>query len=140
MAQPRHRCCSVTGTWPDPRLNDGSRRTRACHLRFCARLRGKFLRPTHRFAWKAHIGVDNGTKLAHTVLASAANVAYNNGLPWLLHGSSQARAQESTLNRSTLRSFMRGRRTHRIARIAVAARRTPLTRLRRRGNTAKMGV
>lgn len=29
-------------------MDNGSRMTRECHVRFCERLRGKFLRPTHR--------------------------------------------------------------------------------------------
>lgn len=35
---------------------------------------------------KAHIGVDSRTKLVHTVLASAANVADCHALQYLLHG------------------------------------------------------
>ena len=35
---------------------------------------------------KAHIGVDSRTKLVHTVLASAANVADCLALQYLLHG------------------------------------------------------
>ncbi len=38
------------------------------------------------FGMKAHIGVDSKTKLIHTVLASAANVADSLALPHLLHG------------------------------------------------------
>ena len=38
------------------------------------------------FGMKAHIGVDSRTKLVHTVLASAANVADVHALPHLLHG------------------------------------------------------
>ncbi len=38
------------------------------------------------FGMKAHIGVDSRTKLIHTVLASAANVADVDALPYLLHG------------------------------------------------------
>lgn len=38
------------------------------------------------FGMKAHIGVDSRTKLIHTVLASAANVADVHALPHLLHG------------------------------------------------------
>ena len=38
------------------------------------------------FGMKAHIGVDSRTKLIHTVLASAANVADVAALPHLLHG------------------------------------------------------
>jgi len=38
------------------------------------------------FGMKAHIGVDSKTKLVHTVLASAANVADRDALPYLLHG------------------------------------------------------
>jgi IS5 family transposase len=38
------------------------------------------------FGMKAHIGVDSKTKLIHTILASAANVADSLALPHLLHG------------------------------------------------------
>ena len=38
------------------------------------------------FGMKAHFGVDSKTKLIHTVLASAANVADGEALPYLLHG------------------------------------------------------
>ncbi len=38
------------------------------------------------FGMKAHVGVDSKTKLVHTVLASAANVADRDALPYLLHG------------------------------------------------------
>lgn len=38
------------------------------------------------FGMKAHIGVDSKTRLVHTVLASAANVADRDALPYLLHG------------------------------------------------------
>ena len=39
------------------------------------------------FGMKAHLGVDSGEKLVHTVLASAANVADKQALPYLLHGN-----------------------------------------------------
>jgi len=39
------------------------------------------------FGMKAHVGVDSQTKLIHTVLASAANVADRDALPYLLHGN-----------------------------------------------------
>jgi IS5 family transposase len=38
------------------------------------------------FGMKAHVGVDSKTKLIHTILASAANVADREALPYLLHG------------------------------------------------------
>lgn len=38
------------------------------------------------FGMKAHVGVDSKTKLIHTILASAANVADRDALPYLLHG------------------------------------------------------
>ena len=38
------------------------------------------------FGMKAHVGVDSKTKLIHTILASAANVADAHALPYLLHG------------------------------------------------------
>jgi transposase, IS5 family len=39
------------------------------------------------FGMKAHIGVDSKTKLIHTILASAANVADSLAWPHLLHGN-----------------------------------------------------
>lgn len=38
------------------------------------------------FGMKAHVAVDSRTKLIHTILASAANVADSDALPYLLHG------------------------------------------------------
>lgn len=38
------------------------------------------------FGMKAHVGVDSKSKLIHTILASAANVADKDALPHLLHG------------------------------------------------------
>jgi len=38
------------------------------------------------FGMRAHVGVDSRTKLIHTVLVSAANVADREALPYLLHG------------------------------------------------------
>lgn len=38
------------------------------------------------FGMKAHVGVDSRSKLIHTILASAANVADVEALPYLLHG------------------------------------------------------
>ena len=35
-------------------MDNGSRMTRECHVRFCERLRGQFPRPTHHFGMKAH--------------------------------------------------------------------------------------
>ncbi len=40
---------------------------------------------------KAHVAVDSGTKLIHTVLVSAANVADRDALPYLLHGNDETR-------------------------------------------------
>jgi transposase, IS5 family len=60
--------------------------TRECHVRFYERLRGKFPRPTHHFGMKAHVGVDSKTKVIHSVVATAANVADCTVLPDLLHG------------------------------------------------------
>lgn len=34
--------------------------TGECHVRFCERLRGKILRPTHHFGMKAHIDAESG--------------------------------------------------------------------------------
>ncbi len=39
------------------------------------------------FGMKAHVGVDSKSKLIHTILASAANVADKEALPHLLHGN-----------------------------------------------------
>ena len=60
--------------------------TRECHVRFCERLRGKFLRPTHHFGMKAHIGVDAESGLVHTVIGTAANVNDVTQAGALLHG------------------------------------------------------
>ncbi len=49
------------------------------------------------FGMKAHIGVDSRTKLIHTVLASAANVADCLALRYLLHG----KRRESGVIRAT---------------------------------------
>ena len=38
------------------------------------------------FGMKAHVGMDSAEKLVHTVLASAANIADRDALPYLLHG------------------------------------------------------
>src|SRR5689334_8950675 len=81
-----YRRCSITGALPEHRLDDGSRMTRECHVRFCERLRGKVLRPTHHFGMKAHIGVDAESGLVHTVIGTSGNVndvVLANGL---LHG------------------------------------------------------
>ena len=43
------------------------------------------------FGMKAHVGVDSRSKLIHTILASAANVADIEALPYLLHGGGDAR-------------------------------------------------
>ena len=63
--------------------------TRECHVRFCERLRGKFLRPTHHFGMKMHIAVDSRTGLAHSAVVTAANVHDKHPLPKLLHGNEQ---------------------------------------------------
>ena len=60
--------------------------TRECHVRFCERLRGKFLRPTHHFGMKVHIGVDSQSGLVHSASVTAANVHDSQQLPNLLHG------------------------------------------------------
>lgn len=60
--------------------------TRECHVRFCERLGAKFLRPTHHFGMKAHIGVDVESGLVHTVTTTAANVADVVEIGKLLHG------------------------------------------------------
>jgi len=61
--------------------------TRECHVRFCERLRGKFLRSTHHFGMKAHIRVDSQTKLIHSAAVTAANVHDSQLLEDLLHGA-----------------------------------------------------
>jgi IS5 family transposase len=38
------------------------------------------------FGMKAHVGVDSRTKLIHTILVSAANVADSLAMPHFLHG------------------------------------------------------
>ncbi|WP_336512770.1 transposase, partial [Stutzerimonas kunmingensis] len=68
------------------RLDNGSRMTRGCHVRFCERLRGQFPRPTHHFGMKAHIGVDDESGLVHSVVGTAANVADITQVDKLLHG------------------------------------------------------
>ena len=60
--------------------------TRECHVRICERLEVKLLRPTRHFGMKAHVGVDSKTKMIHSVVATAANVADSTVLPELLHG------------------------------------------------------
>jgi IS5 family transposase len=59
---------------------------REFHVRFCERLRGKFLRPTHHFGMKAHIGVDAESGLVHTVRSTAGNVNDVVEANSLLHG------------------------------------------------------
>ena len=63
--------------------------TRECHVRFCERLRGKLLRPTHHFGMKAHIGVDADSGLVHTVIGTAANVNDVTQAGALLHGEEE---------------------------------------------------
>ena len=60
--------------------------TRECHVRFCERLRGKFLRPTHHFGMKAHVGVDSESKVIHSVVVTPANTADCKVMGQLLHG------------------------------------------------------
>ncbi len=60
--------------------------TRECHVRFCERLRGQFLWPTHLFGMKAHIGADAESGLVHSVVGTAANVADVTQVDKLLHG------------------------------------------------------
>ena len=64
----------------------GQRQQRECHVRFCERLRGQFLWPTHHFGMKAHIGVDDESGLVHSVVGTAANVADITQVDKLLHG------------------------------------------------------
>jgi IS5 family transposase len=60
--------------------------TRECHVRFCERLRGKFLRPTHHFGMKCHIGVDADSGLVHSVRGTAGSVNDVVEANSLLHG------------------------------------------------------
>jgi len=60
--------------------------TRECHVRFCERLWGQFLRSTHHFGMKAHIGVDAESGLVHHVVGTAANVADVTQVDKVLHG------------------------------------------------------
>ena len=80
------RCCFATGKSQVRRLDNGSRMTRECHVRFCERLRGKFPRPTHHFGMKLHIGADSHSGLVHSASVTAANVHDSQELPNLLHG------------------------------------------------------
>lgn len=68
-------------------MDNGSRMTRECHVRFCERLRGQFLWPTHHFGMKAHIGADAESGLVHHVHGTAANVADVTEVAHLLHGA-----------------------------------------------------
>jgi len=63
--------------------------TRECHVRFCERLRGQFLWPTHHFGMKAHIGVDADSGLVHSVHATAANESDVAHTHELLHGEEE---------------------------------------------------
>jgi IS5 family transposase len=60
--------------------------TRECHVRFCERLRGKFLRPTHHFGLKAHIDADADMGLVHAVRGTAGSVNDVVEANSLLHG------------------------------------------------------
>jgi IS5 family transposase len=70
-------------------LDNGSRMTRECHVRFCERLRGQFPRPTLHFGMKAHIGADVETGLVHTVVTTAANESDVAQIDDLLHGKEE---------------------------------------------------
>ena len=121
-------CSSITGASPDHRLDDGSRMTRECHVRFCERLRGKFLRPTHHFGMKAHIGVDADSGLVHTVATTPANEADVEVVDELLHGkeqdvrgpatSARTRVRRKKLNGRSRRSAARSRRWPMVVRSA----------------------
>jgi IS5 family transposase len=67
-------------------LDNGSRMTRECHVRFCERLRGQVPWPTHHFGMKAHIGVDAESGLVHSLTTTAANIADIVETAALLHG------------------------------------------------------
>ena len=70
-------------------MDNGSRMTRECHVRFCERLRGQFPWPTHHFGMKAHIGVDADSGLTHKLVTTAANVGDVTQAHALLHGQEQ---------------------------------------------------
>ena len=69
--------------------------TRECHVRFCERLRGQFLWPTHLFGMKAHIGADAESGLVHHVHGTAANVADVTEVSHLLHGAANVASADS---------------------------------------------
>ncbi len=60
--------------------------TRECHVRFCERLRGQFLWPTHLFGMKAHIGADAESGSVHHVHGSDAKVTDVTEVAHQLHG------------------------------------------------------
>jgi hypothetical protein len=68
--------CSATGMSTDSGLDNGSRMTRECHVRFCERLRGRFPRSTQHFGMKAHIGVDSKSKQIHSKLVIQVTNVY----------------------------------------------------------------
>lgn len=90
--------------------------TRECHVRFCERLRGKLLRPTHHFGMKAHIAVDADSGLVHTVTTTAANESDVEQIADLLHGKEQDvwadsgyRGAQSRVTRDDLQWHIAGR-------------------------------
>ena len=91
------------------------------------------------FGMKAHVGVDSQTKLIHTVLASAANVADSRGI-----AVPAARQRDAGLGRPGLsgpdrrhsRAVPRARRTSRTVGIAITA---GSTRSRRRRTATSRG-
>ena len=52
------------------------------------------------FGMKAHVGVDSKTKLVHSVVATAANVADSTVLPELLHGEETQGLGRPSLSRA----------------------------------------
>lgn len=78
--------CFTTGVSLEVRLDNGSRMTRECHVRFWERLEVQVPGSTHHFGMKAHIGVDAESGLVHTVIGTAANVHDINAAEALLHG------------------------------------------------------
>lgn len=66
------------------------------------------------FGLKAHVGVDSGTKLIHTVLVSAANVHDREALPHLLHGK-ETRVWVTKATRARRESFTHARRKPRTS-------------------------
>jgi len=81
------------------------------------------------FGMKAQVGVDSQSKLMHSVVATAANVADSKILPQLLHGRKDAVWSDQAY---------RGQAKD-IAKVAPKARDLPNQRYRFRGNVDEIG-